>query len=220
MFVAMLRAQWIWTRAIMLFFLAAGFALPVLSVPMSARFGIGWISANGYVEVGGMIGLLVAITVCLAAVALVVQNWSVDDRGRHVYALSLPIARRRYLLYRLGAGFLLLGMLAVAIWLGGAAASGLLELPESLHAYPASLALRALMAAWLVHALAFLVRFGAGQRARGVVFGALILLFLFVLLPAETLPAPLTWLSLASRALVLPGGPFGILVSPWSFIDV
>ena len=33
MFRAMLRAQWIWSRAIMWFFLAAAFSLPVLTVP-------------------------------------------------------------------------------------------------------------------------------------------------------------------------------------------
>lgn len=220
MFRAMLRAQWIWSRAMMLAFFAAGFALPVVSVPMAQRGVLGVLPASGLVQVGQIVGLLVAITVCVASVALVLQNWSADERGRHIYALSLPIERRRYLAYRLGGGFLLLAAIALVIWLGGMAASWLLELPDSLRAYPASLALRALMAAWLVHALAFLVRFGFGLRANRVLAGGVIVVAVILILPVESFPGRLQWISLGARALVQPGGPLGILVSQWSFIDV
>lgn len=220
MFHAMLRAQWIWSRALMLAFLAAGFALPVVSVPLTQRGAFGLISASSFVGVGESVGLLVAITVCVASIALVLQDWSADERGHHIYTLSLPIERRRYLAYRLGGGFLLLALLALAVWVGGLAASWLLELPESLRTYPASLALRALMSAWLVHALAFLVRFGFGFRAQRALAAGILVVVVLLLLPVESLPGLLQWISLGARALVQPHGPLGILVSQWSFIDV
>lgn len=220
MFHAMLRAQWIWSRAMMLAFLAAGFSLPVVSVPMAQRGALGLLPASGLVEVGQVVGLLVAITVCIASVALVLQNWSADERGRHIYALSLPIERRLYLTYRLGGGFLLLALVALAVWLGGLVASWLLELPESLRAYPASLALRALMTAWLVHALAFLVRFGFGIRVHRAIAAAIVLVVVILLLPVDSFSGRLQWIWVGVRAFVQPHGPLGIIVSQWSFIDV
>lgn len=220
MFRAMLRAQWIWSRAIMWFFLAAAFSLPVLTVPMTSR-GIATVfSPAGFVQAGEMIGILVAITASLAAIALTLQNWSADERGRHIYALSLPIDRRRFLAYRLGGSFILLGGVALAVWLGALIAAALLDLPEALRAYPTSLAARALLAAWLVHALTFSYRFAAGPRARAITFGVLVSLAILLILPVGTLPGRLQLLGDGARLLVAPHGPLGILVSRWSFIDV
>ena len=220
MFRAMLRAQWIWSRSIMWFFLAAGFSLPVLTVPMTMR-GTGAGSYNaGFVQAGEFIGLLVALTVSLAAVALALQNWSSDERGRHIYALSLPIERHRFLLYRLSGSFVHLGLVALAIWLGGLVATALLELPESLRAYPTSLAVRALLAAWLVHALSCTYFLATGARARLVSFLGVVTVAVLLILPIGTFPARADLLLTGARALVSPHGPLGILVSRWSFIDV
>ncbi len=173
MFAAMLRAQWIWSRAMMLFFLAAGFSIPLISVPLVARGRDTWMTSASMVGLGGLIGLAVAITIVLAAIALEIQNWSVDDRGGHVYALALPIDRRRYAMYRLAGSFLLLGLVCVAIGVGGIAAGALLDLPSTLRTYPVALAIRALLAGWFVHTVAFTLRVGTRERATTTLFVSL-----------------------------------------------
>ena len=220
MFVAMLRAQWIWSRSTMLFFLAAGFAAPLVSVTLADGGGSQWLSPSSIVDMGSSVGLLVAITVTMAATALVIQGWSADDRGRHVYALSLPIGRPRYLAYRLAGGFLMLALLAIFVAIGGAAAAGLLDLPASLRAYPVALAFRALLASWLVHAFVFLARYGAGRRAAFLVLATLLTLLLIIALGSAVAPGAIDALLIAWRALTDARGPLGILVSHWTFIDV
>ncbi|MCC6929739.1 MAG: hypothetical protein IT359_12180 [Gemmatimonadaceae bacterium] len=220
MFRAMLRAQWIWSRSIMWFFLAAAFSLPLLLVPMTTVGYVEGAGAASFVQGGETLGMLVAITVALAAIALTLQGWSADDRGRHVYALSLPVERHHYLAYRLGGGFLMLGAIAGAVWIGALLSASLLDLPESLSAYPTALASRALLAAWLVHTVSFLFRFGVGPRARAATFWFVVVLAVLLLLPIGSLPGRLQLMQAGARALVQPHGPLGILVSRWSFIDV
>ena len=220
MFAAMLRAQWIWSRAMMLFFLAAGFSIPLISVPLVARGRDTWMTSASIVDLGGVIGLAVAITITLAAIALEIQNWSVDDRGGHVYALALPIDRRRYAMYRLAGSFLLLALVCVAIGAGGIAAGALLDLPSTLRTYPVALAIRALLAGWFVHTVAFTLRVGTRERATTTLFVSLLVIAIALVLPSAWPGSATGWLSILGRLLIAPGGPLGILAGHWSLIDV
>jgi hypothetical protein len=219
MFVAMLRAQWIWSRPVVLFFLLAAFAVPLAAVVISATFGEGFSSSSSYLMVGYGVGTIAGITLCTAAVAIALQNWAADERGSHIYALSLPIERRRYLLNRLGGGFLLVLLVSAALGVGGLIASLAIELPEELHTYPLSLASRALLAAWLTHAVAFAFRFGAGRRAGIVALGVLCVTVALVLMPVFV-PSTSETIAGAWHWLLEHPGPFGILSGRWNFIDV
>lgn len=220
MFTAMLRAQWIWSRAMMLFFLAAGFTIPLLSVPLVARGRHTWMTSANIVDLGGVIGVAIAITMTVAAIALEIQNWSVDERGGHVYTLSLPIDRRRYASYRLAGSFLLLALVCLAIAAGGLAAGALLDLPAALRTYPVALAVRALLAGWFVHTLAFAFRVGAWERSGKTLLVALLLLATALIVPSAWPGTATGWLSVVGRLLIAPGGPLGILAGHWSLIDV
>src|SRR5438876_11948662 len=101
---AFLTTQWEWRRGIVVFATVLAFALPIAAVNSAAqtytpmqfvegmqRWGV------GYALVAAGLGLLVA----LAA-------WAHDHRGRHTYALSLPVSRSRYTLMRFGAGAIFL----------------------------------------------------------------------------------------------------------------
>lgn len=220
MFTAMLRAQWIWSRAMMLVFLGAGFSIPLVSVPLVSRGRHTWMASANIVDLGGVIGIAIAITVTIAAVALEIQNWSVDERGGHVYTLSLPIDRRRYAAYRLAGSFLLLALLCVAIAAGGMSAGALLDLPSTLRTYPIALAIRALLAGWFVHTLAFAFRLGAWDRSGKTLFGALSVVALAVILPSVWPGTTTEWMSMLGRLLIAPSGPLGILAGHWSLIDV
>ncbi len=220
MFTAMLRAQWIWSRAMMLFFLGAGFTIPLLSVPLVSRGRHTWMTSANIVDLGGVIGVAIAILIAIAAVAIEIQNWSVDERGGHIYTLSLPIDRRRYASYRLIGSFLLLSLICVAIAAGGISAGALLDLPSTLRTYPVALALRALLAGWFVHTLAFAFRLGAWDRSGKTLFAALLAVAVALILPAAWPGATTGWLPMVGRLLIAPGGPLGILAGHWSLIDV
>ena len=220
MFTAMLRAQWFWSRAILSFFLAAAFALPLGAVVVTATFGSEFFYAPSmYLDVGETVGSVTAILFCAAGIAIALQDWSADDRGRHIYALSLPIDRRRYLANRAGGALFLLALVAIALAAGGAVATMLIELPDSLGTYPVSLAARALLSAWLAYALAFAVRFGAGRRA-GIAFLSLLALIVALGLLPVFAPGSREWLRDAVRGVTSHPGPLGILFGRWSFIDV
>lgn len=219
MFIAMLRAQWIWSRAMMLFFIGAGFAIPLLSVPMVASGRYTWLTAARIVDIGGLVGISIAIAISVAAIALEIQNWGVDERGGHVYALSLPIDQRRYALHRLAGSLLFLAVVSLAIAAGGIAAGLLLDLPSTLRTYPLALALRALLAGWFVHTVAFAFRVGVRGRGRTMLFGALVVVAVAMMISAAPGRAGM-WLLIVGRLLVAPGGPLGILAGHWSLIDV
>lgn len=219
MFIAMLRAQWIWSRAMMLFFIGAGFAIPLLSVPIVASGRYTWMTAARIVDIGGLVGVAIAIAITVAAIALEIQNWGVDERGGHVYTLSLPIDRRRYALHRLAGSFLFLALVCIAIAAGGIAAGLLIDLPSTLRTYPLALALRALLAGWFVHTVAFAFRVGVRGRGRTTLFGALVVVAIAMMISAAPGRAG-TWLLIVGRLLVAPGGPLGILAGHWSLIDV
>jgi hypothetical protein len=120
---------------------------------------------------------------------------------------------------RIVAVCLLLALVAGAVLLGGLAAMVLVDLPETLHAYPVSLALRALLCSWLVACTVIAVRATARDRIAQVVLGLLVLaLFAFAMLQVgiggESAAAVL-WDALRSRP-----GPLGVLLGRWTLIDV
>lgn len=155
MFRAMLFTQWKWSRAVLLPLVIAAFAVPVYSVgpfseagvsrgqiaPMLAQMQI-W--GFGYMIAAWFTGLVVAAAA-----------WSYDTKGKHVYALSLPIPRWHYLLLRYGAGALLLLIPALFLWIGALVATASAQIPLGVHAYPTALAVRFLLAAFLAYSVMF-----------------------------------------------------------------
>src|SRR4051812_48952709 len=107
------ETQWRWTRIVALIATIAAFALPLLSLQDAHS---GWSPADfvGRIERWGPAYALIAAGLGLA-VAL--AAWAHDQRGRHVYALSLPVSRARYVLMRFGAGALFLAPAVIAVLL-------------------------------------------------------------------------------------------------------
>src|SRR3954462_8292696 len=60
-------------------------------------------------------GVGYALAAAAIGLALAMLSWGFDHRLRHVYALSLPIARWRYVLYRFTAGLAVLAIPVVAL---------------------------------------------------------------------------------------------------------
>lgn len=155
MFRAMLFTQWKWSRPFLLPLTIAAFAVPVYSVRQFADLSVSrWQIATmlstmqawglGYLVASWFVGLTVGSA-----------PWSIDVKGRHVYALSLPLPRWHYLLLRYAAGALLLLIPATLLWIGALIATSSSAIPVGLHAYPTALALRFLLASFVMYSVVF-----------------------------------------------------------------
>lgn len=173
MFRAIVLTQWKWTRSVVLIATIIAFALPLASL-QSARQAL---TSVGYVDAmvpwGAAYGLVAAglgLVVALAA-------WSNDQRGRHVYALSLPVSRAHYVLLRLGAGALFLLPTIGAVLVSALIVSVVATVPPGLHAYPLGLTLRFALAAGVAYAIFFAIA-SSTSKAAGILlasFAALLL---------------------------------------------
>ena len=120
MFRMILSTQWKWSRLAVVLGAVAAFALPVLSVGQFGGTGPSrWeVQAMlGSIQAWGVLYPVLAIVLGVSVAALA---WTYDHRGRHVYALSLPVPRWHYVLLRFGAGAVLLAGPVIALWAGQA----------------------------------------------------------------------------------------------------
>ncbi len=218
MFRMILFTQWKWSRLTLLPLVVAAFALPLLSVqgagnpqttPWEARQLLNALQSwgVGYPVLATMIALFMAMTA-----------WSADHRGRHVYALSLPIPRWHYALQRFGAGALLLGAVVIALWLGALFAAGTASIPAGLHAYPTALAVRFALALFLAYAVFFAITAGTTRTA------GYVLAILGGLIVAQVLAAAagldIRLIPFLGDRLILWPGPLEIFSGRWMLIDV
>ena len=214
MFRQLLFTQWKWSRLFLLLLTVAGFAIPALSVQANAN------AYSNYDIVLRLQAFGIAYPILAAAVGVLLSltAWSSDHRGRHVYALSLPIERWRYVGLRYLSGLLLIVPPVLAIWLGGELSTRLGSLPVGLNAYAGSLALRFALAAVLSYTALFAISAGT-PRTAGIVLGiAAALVAVHVLLGAAGLEFDL--LGPVVNGLFVWPGPFEIFTGRWMLIDV
>ena len=182
MFRVVLMTQWKWTRAILLPLVIAAFAVPVYSVQQFSDASMSrW-------QVTAMLGTMQAwgfgymIASMLTGLMIAAGAWSFDLKGRHVYALSLPVPRWHYVLLRYAAGVVLLLVPALGLWVGSLLATSTAAIPLGLHAYPTALALRYLLASFVIYSVMFgltVLPKKIGIGLAGVV-GAVVLLDLII----------------------------------------
>ena len=218
MFGQTLYVQWKWSRDFLAFYTALAFATPLLFLWIAIPH-LGLSSARELVRVGEVVGVTIASIAVVAGLTIAWQGYGVDERGGHIYALSLPITRTRALATRAGAALVILVLPAIGVWLGAMLAIGQIAMPPMLHGYAGALAVRALLASWLAHACMFALRYSAGRRAR------LALVTLALLMSAGSavaLAAPGTrvFFSRAGDFIISNPGPFGALFGRWALIDV
>ncbi len=231
MFRQILFLNWKATRFGLLPFILAAFGLPLLSVrvirieseflesatvrgAMLMDIVSAW--APGYPALAFVLGTVLA---------LLVWNW--DHRGEHVYPLSLPLQRWKYVLYKMGAGGILLLIPVAVLWFGSLLAVSVTEIPDGLRAYPTAIAFRFFLASLISFAIFFAL-------AAGTMRTAVILLVVWVSLVflGQTIPPFLGGLldlpSLASfrflewilNAAMSWPGPFEVFAGNWMLIDV
>ena len=213
MFRAIVETQWKWTRGYALVATILGFVIPLASLQAAhAKF-----EAGAFVSTMSAFGAAYAMLAGATGLAVGFLAWSHDHRGRHVYALSLPVTRARYSLMRLGAGALFLVPPVLAVLLGGIAVAVFGAIPEGLRAYPVALALRFLFAT-LVAYTAFFAISSATQRAAGILLGVIATVFLvaYVLAIADS---KIDFLPRVVAALFDSRGIFSVFTGRWTLID-
>src|SRR5215213_4916734 len=123
MFAQTLYVQWKWNRDFLAFYTAVGFAAPLVILWIALPH-LGLTSARELVSVGNAVGMTTAVIASVAGLTVAWQGYGIDDRVGHIYALSLPITRRRALAMRAGAAALVLALPALGVWVGAMMAAG------------------------------------------------------------------------------------------------
>jgi len=209
----MLETQWKWTRGMLLLLSVASFALPLLSLRTSldARSEGHFIASMqgwsaGYAVVAAGLGLVMAIL-----------GWSYDHRLRHVYALSLPIPRWRYVLLRFSAGLALLALPVLALAVGTHIVAFSALIPKTLHAYPVALTLRFAFATLVAYAVFFAIS-SATARTAGYILGKLgVLLVVQILL--ETAGSHVNVVGHLIDVVFATSGLLAVFNGRWMLID-
>ena len=214
MFRAILLTQWKWTRTTALLATVAAFSIPLASLQSAsdATTPLDFISKMqtwgiAYALLAAGIGLLVS----LAA-------WNHDHQGRHVYALSLPVSRQRYVLLRYGAGVLFLGPAVAAVLIGSLAVIATGSIPDGLHAFPVALTLRFAFAALVSYSIFFAIAAGTTRTAAVVL--ALIAAVLFAQFLVLAAGAQYDVLQRVGDLLFGRAGALSVFSGRWMLVDV
>ena len=231
MFKQILFLNWKASRFGLLPLLAAAFALPLLTV-QGARIK-GGIQEGASVRgsqllesVSPWVVLYPVLALTVGTVlALLVWNW--DHRTNHVYPLSLPLPRWRYVLLKMLGGGLILLLPVVVFWLGALLAVSLTDIPDGLRGYPSAITFRFFLASLLFFAVFFSLAAGTMRTAVWLLVAWILLVFLGEVIPpflGEFLNLPqvarfrfLSWF--LETASTWPG-PFEVWAGNWMLIDV
>ena len=218
MFRMILFTQWKWSRLALLLGVFGAFLLPILSVQRAGDPEVGPWQARELLAVVQSWSVLYPALATTIALVLALTAWGPDHRGRHVYALSLPVPRWHYALQRYSAGIVLLSAPALAVWLGALLAVSTASIPTGLHAYPGALALRFVLALAVAYSVFFAITAGTTRTAGYVLAGIGAVITVQVLLLAAGLKVNLLPF-IGDRVLLWPG-PLEIFSGRWMLIDV
>lgn len=218
MFQMILYTQWKWSRLIVGLGTVAGFALPILSVQGAARAGRNPVATAALLQTVQSWGVLYPVLAAALGLLVAIMTWAPDHRGRHVYALTLPLPRWRYVLLRFGAGLVLLAAPALAVLTSALLASGSATLPAGLQAYAFALAGRFTLAVVLAYAVFFAVSAGT-QRTAAIILGVIGGLIV-VQVVAGVANVDLDLLTRLQVVVLNWPGPLAIFTGRWMLIDV
>ena len=218
MFRVMLYSQWKWTRLIVALGSVAAFALPIVSVQGAARADAGPLQAGELLQAVQSWGTLYPVLAAALGLLVAIATWAPDHRGRHVHALSLPVARWRYVLLRFASGATLLAAPILAVLAGAALATWSATIPVGLQGYALALAVRFALAVLVAYAVFFAVSAGTARTAGIIlaVIGGVIL----VQVMASVANVELDLVGKVQLVILNWPGPLAIFTGRWMLIDV
>jgi hypothetical protein len=217
MFAAILRTQWKWSRGFALVAFVIGFAIPLMSL-LALQSGRVEIAANLIVRNMQQFGLFYALLAAASGLACAMFAWGHDHRGRHVYAMSLPIPRSKYTGMRFGAGALFLLLPVAGVLIGALVGIAAVKIPAGLHAYPVALTIRFLLACFVAYALFFAI-LASSTKASAYVLGAIggVVALIFFL---NALDVGADLMTLIAHGLFGDRGLLSVFTGRWMLIDV
>jgi hypothetical protein len=211
---SVLETQWRWTRGLSLLGVLLGFAIPLLSLRTAGTSD----TNSGFVAIMQGWGVAYAITAGAVGLMTAIAAWGYDHRLRHVYALSLPIARWKYVLLRFGAGAVLLLLPILGVFVSSEIVAHSSLVPDVLHAYPVALTLRFAFALLVAYALFFAVSSATGKTA-GYILGA-IAVILVAQIVLSTTSVSVNLLGRAMEVIFATPGLLAVFAGRWTLIDV
>lgn len=218
MFGQILYTQMKWSRAALALLSVITFAAP--AGVWRAASGSYWRSYSAMEVMSGFsaLGFMLAMMSFFCGFLIVAQAWQVDAAARHVYPLSLPIPWSKYVAMRFGAGAILLLIPTVALWLGCLLVLALIQLPDTLQAYPITLSARFLLGSLVGYAVVFAIQYLSGKKAAYLFLGGTVAFVLIAAVVQSTGNGDL--LRVAFEYLFNWPGPLAVYGSEWMLIDV
>ncbi len=231
MFLQILYTQWKSVRSGLIPMTIASFGLPLLAVQdlalpsdFPANEPIRALQAELIFESWQIWLPFFPILAVILGVVLAMNAWSADHTAGHIYALALPLARWKYVLWKMGAGALLLLIPVTLLGVGSFVAVGSLDMAEGLHAYPFLFTQRFLMASLLAFGALFALASGTTRTAvivmtvgLSVIFGGQLLTFY---MSEHILAFDWQLFDWLERVMVEWPGPFEVYFGNWNLIDV
>lgn len=218
MFRAILWTQWKWLRLYVLIGAVGLFAMPVFSVWNFSDPDVDRWRVNTLLSTMQLTSVFYALFAALAGLLIAAGSWQFDLRGKHVYALSLPVQRWHYVLLRFGAGALLLIIPAAFLYAGAITAIASAYIPLGLQAYPLVLSLRFLLASFLVYAVVFAMTALPNRLVTGVMVGFGALMLIDALFAGAGMPLHIY--ETLGGLFVKELGFFDVFLARWTLIDV
>ena len=217
MFRAIFTTQWKWTRGVILPAACLTFALPILSLRVAER-AFAEMNARTLLATIQSFGIFYGLSAALIGLLVAAMAWAPDHTGRHVYALSLPVERWRYVALRFVAGAAILGAPALTLLLGAVVAVSTVDVPPGLQAHPIALAIRFALATLLAYGIFFSISSGT-KRTAGIILGVLAAMMLAEVV-FDVVGVPISpFLRLVELLMTTPG-TFGVFNNRWMLIDV
>jgi hypothetical protein len=200
-------------------FTVLAFAVPLGSVLYGGDLqSLGTPDVAAWLAMSKTVGQVIPVLALSLGVLMGMAAWAPDHAGRHVYALSLPLARAHFVLLRFMAGLALLAIPVASLGLGALIATYAVNLPSGIHAYPIQLTLRFALSATVMFAIFFAISIGTKRAVvatLGSIGGVVMADLLLTSLGDE--PVVVGWLF---TALTRWPGPLAILMGRWALFDV
>jgi hypothetical protein len=218
-FRAILEMQWARARIVVILCALIAFGLPAYIAGQRYVDTGGWYGNwTFWLETGEMLGRGFPLLALGLGLGLGVLSWSDDQRMGHVYALTLPQSRERYVLMRFAAGGLLMLIPVAALLLGASVAAAVVELPPGVNAYPVALSTRFGLATLTCYTVFFALAVATRRAAR-------LMALVLVLLVVGELALMMFGGSFSLFDSVLAGitrwpSPFVLLTGRWALFDV
>ena len=224
--IEMLKLHWKATRWLLLPFLVAAFAIPMMNLT-GGPFADLLINRSSFdfLYLSESLGGFYPFIAGGAGIVLALTAWNWDHQKGHIYPLSLPISRAQYSVLKFGSGVILLMIPTLVLLVSAVGFTSMMDLPYGLQAYPLALTARFFLAGLTTYALLFALASGTIKTTVMILGGA----FLFFGFGFQVQELAATWIpqlqgwsitGVVADLLASEYGPIRVFAGNWNLVDV